>query len=169
MRIYGKSLIVLGMLTALAMSATATAQPADSFRKDLRFQPFVYGSLGGFPSGAGGGGTFGFGGGVDWLVANGLGLGGDIVLFGNNTFGFGVASVNASYHFIPSRSRIVPFVKAGIGSGGELGEGGVSIGTIGGGVNLWSSRGMAVRIEVLDRFPIEGGDHHIAAQLGITF
>jgi len=169
MSIHGRTLFLLGLFTTLAMSVTATAQPPDSFRKDLRFQPFVYGSLGAFSSGAGGGGTYGFGGGVDWLVAKGLGLGGDVVLFGNDTFAFGVASLNVSYHFIPTSRRIVPFIKAGIGSGGEVGYGGVSIGTIGGGVNLWSSRGVAVRIELLDRFPIEGGDHHIGAQLGLTF
>lgn len=169
MSIHGKTLIALGLFATLSVSSTLNAQQVDSFREDLRFQPFLYGSAGAFPSGSGGGGTFGLGGGMDFLVHNGLGLGGDVVLFGNNTFGFGVASLNVSYHFIPGSSRIIPFVKAGIGSGGELGYGGVAIGTVGGGVNLWSLRGVAIRIEVLDRFPTGGGDHHISAQFGVTF
>jgi hypothetical protein len=80
-----------------------------------------------------------------------------------------VASLNVSYHFIPGSSRFIPFVKAGIGSCGELGGGGVAIGTVGGGVNLWSLKGAAFRIEVLDRFAIEGGDHHIGVHFGVTF
>ena len=162
----------LGLLVALSMSSVVQAQAfsaADSFEQDLRSQPYLYGSVGAFPSGAGGGATFGFGLGMDFLAYKGLGFGGDLAVFGNNTFGFGVASFTTSYHFIPASSRLVPFVKAGIGTGGELGYGGVTFASFGGGVNLWKIDGAAFRIEVMDRFPTDGGDHHINVQFGITF
>jgi hypothetical protein len=154
-----------GLLVSL-MSPVVNAQ--DAFEQDLRSQPFVYGSVGAFPSGAGGGATFGFGVGMDFLVKKGLGLGGDLALFGNSTFGFGVASFIGSYHFVRSSSDIVPFVQAGIGTGGEIGEN-VAFASFGGGVNLWKIDGAAIRIEVMDRFPTSGGDHHVNLQLGLTF
>ena len=84
---------------------------------------------------------------------------------------FSVLSVSPSYHFIRASSRVVPFVKAGIGTGGvlEYGSGGVGFASFGGGVNLWKLGGSALRIEVVDRFPLDGGDHHINVQLGLTF
>lgn len=155
------------LLVTLSMSSLAAAQ--DSFEEDLRSQPFLYGSVGAFPSGAGGSVTYGLGFGIDFLAYEGLGLGGDVVAFGNNSFAFGIASLTTSYHFVPRRSRVVPFVKAGIGAGGELGYDGVSFASFGGGVNLWKLDGKAFRIEVVDHFPTSGGDHHINVQLGVTF
>ena len=158
----------LTAVLVLATTSLARAQ-ADAFDEDLKSQPFVYGSVGAFPSGAGGTTTYGFGGGMDFLAYRGLGVGADFVIFGNQSFGFGVATANGSYHFVPRTSRLVPFVKAGVGAGGEGGNGGVSFGSFGGGVNVWNLNGAAIRIEVVDRFPLSGGDHHFSLQVGVTF
>lgn len=160
---------VVASSVSSVVAAQETPSRADSFEHDLRSQPYLYGSIGGFPSGAGGPVTYGLGFGVDFLAYKGLGLGGDVVVFGNQTFSFGVASLTTSYHFVPPSSRLVPFVKAGFGSGGEMGYGGVVFAGFGGGVNLWRLDGAAIRIEIMDRFPTDGGDHHISLQLGITF
>lgn len=136
--------------------------------EDLKLQPFIYGAVGGFPSGSGGSVTYGGGGGVDGLLYEGLALGGDLSIFGNGTFSFAVAVFNVSYHFMVGESRSVPFIKAGFGAGGEGGAG-VGFFSFGGGVNLWSNHGRAFRLEVVDRFPAEGGDHHINAQFGLTW
>ena len=150
------------------LAAPALAQDLD--RDDLRSQPYLYGSVGGFTSGAGGGVTYGFGGGADWLVYGGLGLGVDATIFGSNAYGFFVGSFDVSYHIIPSSSRIVPFVVGGIGFGGESGsESSVAIANFGGGVNLWTGNGMALRIEVRAHVPVEGGDTHVGARVGLTF
>lgn len=164
--------LTMGLVLAIALSASSVSSAqgsGSSFREDLRSQPFLTGSIGAFPSGAGGALTYGLGFGADFLAFEGLGLGGDLAIFGSNAYGFSVLSFNTSYHFIRESSRVVPFFKGGIGTGGEVGYGGVTFGSFGGGVNLWNLGGSALRIEVVDRFPIEGGDHHINVQLGLTF
>ncbi len=157
---------VLQVVLLLFLAAPALAQGLD--RDDLESQPYLYGSVGAFTSGAGGGATYGFGAGADWLVFEGLGLGVDATIFGSNAYGFFVGSFDVSYHIIPSSSRIVPFIVGGIGFGGESGSS-VGIANFGGGVNLWTGNGMAVRIEARARIPVEGGDTHVAAQIGLTF
>lgn len=136
--------------------------------EDLKLQPYLYGTIGGFPSGSGGGMTLGFGGGMDWLVYEGLGLGFDVVVFGNDTFGFALASFDVSYQFISKRRRFVPFVLAGVGAGGEGGSA-VTIVSLGGSVNLWTARGMAFRVAVRGRVPADGGDVNVGAEIGVTF
>ena len=175
MKRYGSTRTVgIAFLMMFSLSAMAVAQGRSTadLEKDLRLQPYLYASYGAFPSGAGGTGTYGAGFGTDYLVYEGLGVGAEVTAFGNNAFGFGVASFNASYHFtglIRRSSRLVPFIKAGIGSGGEFGYGGVAMVNFGGGVNLWKLDGAAVRLELVDRFPLDGGDHHVSIQMGITF
>jgi len=167
-----RSTVVMGIILAVALAASSVVSAQESsasFRDDLRSQPALTGSIGAFPSGAAGGTTYGYGFGMDYLVVDGFGLGGDIAVFGGSSFGFGVLSFSPSYHFIRESSRVVPFVKAGIGTGGEIGYGGVGIASFGGGLNLWKLGGSALRIEIVDRFPIEGGDHHINVQAGLTF
>jgi hypothetical protein len=115
-----------------------------------------------------GGATFGFGGGADWLVYRGLGIGVDATIFGNDVYSFFVGSLDISYHIIPSSGRLVPFVVAGIGFGGEGGSS-VGIASLGAGVNVWTAKGMAVRIQVRARVPTEGGDTHVGAEIGLTF
>ena len=160
------------VLIALALSPALRADQGGAGDRvdygDLKTQPFIYGSIGAFTSGAGGGVTVGAGGGLDWLAYEGLGLGFDLVVFGSSSYSFAVASVDVSYHFIPGSGRIVPFVVAGIGAGGEGGSS-VTIASFGGGLNLWTGRGLALRAEVRARVPAEGGDTHVSAQLGITF
>jgi hypothetical protein len=154
------------VLLAVFVASPLVAQDLD--RDDLRTQPYIYGGVGAFPSGAGGGATFGFGGGADWLVYRGLGIGVDATIFGNDVYSFFVGSLDISYHIIPSSGRLVPFVVAGIGFGGEGGSS-VGIASLGAGVNVWTAKGMAVRIQVRARVPTEGGDTHVGAEIGLTF
>jgi hypothetical protein len=147
-------------------------RPNDSsqaFRDDLRLQPYVYGGGGSFISY--GGSVFEFGGGLDWLVKNGLGLGGSLGVLGDGSSAISVASFDVSYHFIRDSSRLVPFVFTGIagGSAAEYGTEGYTFIDAGGGLNLWRE-GLAFRIEARGRFdPSDYGDHQVGVRLGITF
>ena len=156
-------------LTVVALVSLSGFAAAETVEEDMRAQPYVYTAFGAFSSGAGGSATWGVGAGMDFLMRGGFGLGGEVVGFGNQSYGFAIAALNASYHFAPSANQLSPFVKVGFGTGGEIGYGGVSFVNVGGGVNLWKLSGAAIRIEALDRFPAEGGDHHVSVQLGVTF
>jgi len=155
--------------TAAALLSMCAFTAAETIEEDMRAQPYFYTALGAFPSGSGGSSTWGIGAGMDFLMRGGFGLGGEVVGFGNQNYGFAIAALNASYHFAPSGQQLSPFVKVGFGTGGEVGYGGVSFVNVGGGVNLWKLSGAAIRIEALDRFPTQGGAHHVSVQLGLTF
>ena len=162
MRHMAGTVVALGVML---FGVEAGAQ--ESIQERAKVMPFLYGSIGGFPSGSGGSVTYGGGGGADFLAAGGVGVGGELAVFGNDTFSFAVATAHGSYHFL-SDHRAVPFVKAGFGLGGEAGSA-VAFLAFGGGVNLWTDGGRAFRIELVDRFPAEGGDHHLNVQLGLTW
>lgn len=153
----------------LELEERASASTAE-FRQDLKLQPYVFGGGGSFISY--GGTVFEFGGGLDWLVKGGLGLGFSLSVLGDPSAAIGVASFDVSYHFIRDSSPIVPFVFAGIagGSAAEYGTEGYTFIDLGGGANLWSSMGLAFRVEARGRFdPTEYGDHQVGIRLGVTF
>ncbi len=137
---------------------------------DLRRQGYVFGAPGAFVY-DGAATTFEFGGGMQWLVSNGLGLGFDASLLRFpecfSCFSLALGSFDASYHFVPSRGRLVPFVLGGIG-GVAIDGGGAVLGSVGGGVNYWFENGMALRVEVRDRFDREGV-HLLGVRIGVTF
>jgi hypothetical protein len=114
--------------------------------------------------------TIEFGGGMQWLVYRGLGLGFDASLMAfAECFDcrIGLGSIDASYHFVPSSGRLVPFVVGGIGGAFSDG-GGAGLWNFGGGVNYWLDNGMALRFEVRDRFD-GSGVHALGVRVGITF
>jgi hypothetical protein len=114
---------------------------------------------------------FEFGGGIDWLVYKGLGLGFDLSVLGDQYSAIGSGSFNVSYHFIPSNPRFVPFVLVGIGRGSapEYGLDGWTWINAGGGLNYWLGNGMALRVEARGRFDPDYGDHVVGLRLGVTF
>jgi hypothetical protein len=141
------------------------ADPLD----DLRHQGYLYG-------GATGRVTYGgtlleFGGGFDWLVYEGLGLGVSLGIAGGEAGAAVFPSFDVSYHFIPDSPGIVPFVMVGVGAigVGEAGAGASTTLNVGGGVNIWSGGGMAFRIQVRGRYDTEYDEHTVALQLGVTF
>ena len=80
-------------------------------------------------------------------------------------------SFDASYHFVPSSGRLVPYVLGGVGG---MVYGGVGLVSVGGGINYWFENGMALRLEVRDRFEMRDrfdgeGVHNLGVRVGITF
>lgn len=153
-------------LVVLFVPALSRAQVDD----DLRRQGYVFAAPGTLVY-EGGAATLELGGGMQWLVHRGLGLGFDASLMGFaecfSCFPMAFGSIDASYHFVPSSGRLVPFVLGGIG-GVAVEEGGAVLGSVGGGFNYWFENGMALRVEVRDRF--EGsGVHFLGVRVGVTF
>ena len=153
-------------LMLLLVPALSRAQVAE----DLRQQGYVFGAPGAFVY-EGAAATLELGGGMQWLVYRGLGLGFDASLMGFtecfSCFPMALGSLDASYHFVPASGRLVPFVLGGIG-GVAVEEGGATLVSVGGGVNYWFENGMALRIEARDRFESEGL-HNPGVRVGITF
>jgi hypothetical protein len=153
-------------LALLSVPALSQAQVGD----DLRQQGYVFAAPGAFVY-EGAATTLELGGGMEWLVYRGLGLGFDASLLGFpecfSCFSMALGSIDASYHFVPSRGRLVPFVLGGVG-GVVAEEGGAVLGSVGGGINSWFENGMALRIEVRDRFHTDGV-HLLGVRVGITF
>jgi len=155
---------------ALAMLLSVPALSTAQIDEDLHRQGYVFAAPGAFVVAEGIAATLELGGGMQWLVYRGLGLGFDASLMGiADCFPCGLAhgSLEASYHFVPSSGRLVPFVLGGVG-GVVLGDGGAGLASVGGGVNYWFENGMALRLEVRDRF--EGsGVHLLGVRVGVTF
>ena len=125
-----------------------------------------------------GGVNTGFGGQV--FVHEGLGVGVEFAYAGPD-WGFGtgdavgVGSANASYHFFgkKNRRRVEPFVTGGyslyFGERTAFGSGF----NLGGGINIWMARHVAMRLEVRDQDHINGFHSQftrfVAFRVGVTF
>jgi hypothetical protein len=138
--------------------------------EDLRRQGYVFAAPGAFVY-EGAATTFELGGGMEWLVHRGLSFGFDASLMGFrecfSCVSMALGSVDAAYHFIPSGGRLVPFVLGGIG-GIAIDGGAAVLGNVGGGFNYWFENGMALRVEVRDRFHTDGV-HLVGVRVGVTF
>ena len=149
----------------LFLPAVSRAQVSD----DLRRQAYVFGAPGMVVL-DGPIATFEVGGGMQWLVYRGVGLGFDGSLLGfARCFSCRLAlgSFDVSYHFVPSAGRLVPFVLGGVGAI-VFEDGGGMLGSVGGGIHYWFENGMALRLEVRDRFHPDGV-HLLGVRVGITF
>jgi hypothetical protein len=107
------------------------------------------------------------GGGGEGYFGNGAGIGaeiGYIASTGSVSNGFGLASVNGSYHFNRS-GKVVPFVTGGA-SVAFLGAGG---GNFGGGVNYWASKRFGLRFEVRDHIFSSDRPHTVLFRVGLSF
>jgi hypothetical protein len=162
--------------TAVILLAAGMPAPAQS-------HAFVYVAPGGALTGAFGGDAFvHFGGGGEYVMKNGIGVGADAgaigLLFGGTT---GTLSLNGSYHF--RRQRLVdPFVTAGYSLffdrtgdsfffGTETHLENLSLFNFGGGTNLWFSRHVGAKIEFRDHVHSGSGStvHYAEFMLGIAF
>ncbi|MGH9391681.1 MAG: hypothetical protein ACRD1Z_18935 [Vicinamibacteria bacterium] len=152
-------------LLLLSVPALSTAQ----IDEDLRQQGYLFAAPGAFVA-EGIAATLEVGGGMQWLVYRGLGLGFDASVMGFAeclSCWLALGSLDASYHFVPSSGRLVPFVLGGVG-GAVFGDGGAGLASAGGGINYWFENGMALRLEVRDRFDGDGV-HNLGVRFGITF
>jgi len=152
-------------IAVLSVPALSRAQVAD----DLRRQGYFFAAPGTFGSGEAV--TLEYGGGMQWLVYRGLGLGFDASVLGFAEcfpcVGVQFGSLDASYHFVPSSGRLVPFVLGGVG-GVAVGDGNARLYSAGGGFNYWFESGRALRVEVRERFDGSGA-HLLAVRVGVTF
>jgi len=140
--------------------------PARAFAQ-VRSDAYVYAGPGGVSgSWAPAGAAIVAGGGGEWLVASGLGVGGEAGIFKT----LGVVSLNGSWH-VGQRSHetgLQPFVTSGYTH--MEGEGGFSAWNAGGGVIVWGHH-RGLRLEFRDHVrPDERGTlHYWALRAGLTF
>jgi hypothetical protein len=158
---------VVFLLALVALPASLSAQAGEEVKR----QGYVFAAPGALVYDGEGVATLEAGGGFQWLVYRGLGLGFDGSWMGfPECFSCGsmwLGSVDASYHFVRSSRKLAPFILGGIG-GLATGEGSVALGSFGGGINYWFENGMALRVEVRDRFDGEGA-HILGVRVGVTF
>jgi hypothetical protein len=166
------------MLIRTAVILLAAATPALG-----QSHVFVYVAPGGALTRAFAGDAFvHFGGGGEYVMKNGLGVGADAgaigLLFGGTT---GTLSLNGSYHF--RRQRLVdPFVTAGYSlffdrtgnllfAGTEVHEENLSLFNFGGGTNLWLLRHVGAKLEVRDHAHSGSGStvHYAEFMMGLAF
>jgi hypothetical protein len=111
----------------------------------------------------------GFGG--EGVFQNGVGVGGEIgyAFFNRGNFddGFGLASLNASYHF-NHENRLVPFVTGGYSL--AFRGSAESFVNVGAGVNWWFWRRLGLKAEFRDHIGVSLGDAHVwGVRFGLTF
>jgi hypothetical protein len=110
-----------------------------------------------------------FGGGGERLVAKGFGVGGELGYLTTTrsvSNGFGLGSVNLSYHFNNS-GKVAPFVTGG-GSIGFRG-GAIGGGNIGGGVHYWMKENVGLRFEVRDFIFSSDSPNTVVFRVGLSF
>ncbi|MGA9773379.1 MAG: hypothetical protein WBV94_30390 [Blastocatellia bacterium] len=107
------------------------------------------------------------GGGVEGHFGNGAGIGAELGYIASTRStgsGFGLVSVNGSYHFNRS-GKAVPFLTGG-GSVAFAGAGG---GNFGGGLNYWMTNRFGLRFEVRDHVFSSDRAHTVVFRVGLSF
>jgi hypothetical protein len=127
-------------------------------------------------------GTLQVGGGGEVIFPSGVGVGAELGFLGPWDYfadgGFGVLSLNGSYHFGRHGSRVRPFVTGGWSV--TFREGSETLWNLGGGVQYWFRRGLALRLEFRDHIHLDGvyvidGDvdcenlHYWGVRIGLSF
>lgn len=112
------------------------------------------------------------GGGGEYILDNGVGIGAEIgYLTPTESWGDGVGvfSANGSYHFRPRARGVVPFVTGGYSL--MFREGHLNAFNVGGGVNYWFHRRAGLRVELRDQIHSESGitGHWWGARVGLSF
>ena len=161
----------LAVIALLCVSATAQTIPVPESEKPFRYNGSGYVVLGmgackhrvTNTSLAGGGDAF---------LWQGLTLGGDIGYYRfveRNSNPFGIASLNIGYSFVnrDTPGRIEPFLRAGFPGAAFAHGGGTAAFSLGGGLNYWFRKRMAIRAE----FRATGVDEEALAmfRIGLAF
>jgi hypothetical protein len=112
------------------------------------------------------------GGGVDALVYKGVGIGAELGYNGRlqaMRSGFGIFSVNGSYHLTENArpKQFDPFVTGGYSLFFRSGTANAL--NFGVGTNYWFSRKTGLRLEFRDNVPFGGGGNFIGFRIGLTF
>ncbi len=132
-------------------------------------QSSVYFVGGGGTANNGGIGMFALGG--EWVSRIGVGVGAEAGgITGSNVFGTG--SINGSFHFkrFTSNPKLDPFVSGGYSWGFQLFDSQNGF-NVGGGVNYWFLRHLAIRAEVRDfglNTTYSGMEHNFGVRAGIA-
>ena len=140
--------IILGMIFLIMANGAALAQTSGSDRKAWGY--FV-GGVGATSGNGSSTATFQVAGGGEGLVYEGLGLGAEVgylAPFRGPGDGFGILSVNPSYHF-----------RNGSSGGGNFG----------GGVQYWMKDHVALRVEVRDHIFSSDTPHFFQFRVGLSF
>jgi hypothetical protein len=118
-------------------------------------------------------GTLHFGAGFEGFVYKGLGAGAEIGYLSpaqDLGCGFGLFSVNGSYHFLNARSRrgLSPFVTGGYSLAFRNGR--ANMLNLGGGVTYWFLNRLGLRLEVRDQLwsPTRNAAHFVDFRIGMA-
>lgn len=107
--------------------------------------------------------------GGEYVFDNGVGVGGEVAGMGLEDFyfGFGLASVNGSYHIPRENSKVDPFITGGYT---VAFPGSANLFSVGG-VNWWVRNRLGVRFEVRDHVYTGSSDalHVVTFGVGLTF
>jgi len=160
-RIFGTFLLALIPMAALA---------ADSEEEPFRGQGHVFYGPGQVP---GGGGTLqqlGLGG--DGFLYKGLAVGAEVgYQFPSEgfTYGYGLLSVNGSYHLNHNRhAKISPFITGGYSLAFRSGH--ANLANFGGGVTWWMAKHAGLRLEVRDYvWTCCNSQHSPSVLVGVSF
>jgi len=165
--------ILWALLLVLLLPALVSAQASERPKGQayVYFAPGVEGGGGGKYSlttlrdGTTGIGTAQIGGGGEFLIVKGLGLGldlGYLASWEHFAEGLAVISPDVSYHFLPreGKGKVVPFVTAGytcfFQAGGQSGA------NVGAGMHYWFKDHVGLRFEVRDSMMLGGVTVHEA-------
>ena len=119
-------------------------------------------------------GTWHVGGGGEVLFRDAFGVGAEIgyltLMEAAESDGFGVLSVNGSYHFNGGASarRWRPFLTGGYTLGFDGGSS-ESFFNVGGGVDFWMKPGVGLRLEFRDHIWTQEDVHLWGVRIGVTF
>lgn len=157
-----QAIVCVALLATLAVAQTT----------EHRGQGYLFAAPGGIaPNGSDA--TLQFGGGGEGLIHKGLGVGGEIgylTLARSFNRGFGIFSVNGSYHFTEATAsgKVVPFVTGGYSL--FFRDGHTNGFNVGGGVNYWFRERVGVRLEFRDQVVPEGRSvHYLGFRVGLAF
>lgn len=163
---YRKTILMMAMI--MMVSITGRAQSGS----DSKAIGVVFGAPGVAANG-GSSATIHVGAGAEGLVYKGLGIGGEIGYLAPTSSlgdGFGVLSVNGSYHFrnATASGKVVPFVTGGWSLAFRSGSAnGVNFG---GGIDYWFKDRLGLRFEVRDHvFNDFSSTHLVGFRVGLSF
>ena len=130
------SFVFLCSLVMAPLARAAQDASPSEFEQDLRLQGYFFGGPAWMNNV--GSSLVEFGGGFDFLVNAGLGLGGEGSILSDGSSAIAAGGFNVSYHFLPESPGIEPFVVGGMsfGGGAEFGLSGYTWVTAGGGINI---------------------------------
>ena len=161
--------VIIGLILVITTSVTALAQSAGNAPRGWGY--FV-GGAGATAGNGSSSATFQVAGGGEGLLYKGLGIGAEVgylAPFKGAGEGFGILSVNPSYHFknASASGRLVPFVTGGYSLGFRSGT--ASGGNFGGGVQYWMKDHVGLRFEFRDHLFSSDTPHFFQFRVGLSF